>query len=85
MVESSNNQLQRRQNTQQRITFYTVEGKLPYPVTPLLVTTRELGIRGILTQPLGFWIASIRAILGLFVAWLVYRLAMPFVVGRMSA
>ncbi len=55
------------------------------PVTPLLVTTRELATTGILTQSLGFWIASIMAIIGLFISWLVYRLAMPFVVERMSA
>ena len=55
------------------------------PVTPLLVTTRELATTGILTQSLGFWITSIMAIIGLFISWLVYRLAMPFVVERMSA
>lgn len=55
------------------------------PVTPLLVTIRELATTGILTQSLGFWITSLMAIIGLFVSWLVYRLAMPFVVERMSA
>ena len=55
------------------------------PVTPLLVTTRELATTGVLTQSFGFWIASVMAIIGLFFAWLVYRLAMPFVVERMSA
>ena len=54
------------------------------PVTPLLVTTRELATTGILTQTLGFWITSFIAIIGLFIAWLVYRLAMPFIVERMS-
>ena len=55
------------------------------PVTPLLVTTRELATTGILTQSLGFWLISVMAIIGLFISWLVYRLAMPFVVERMSA
>ncbi len=55
------------------------------PVTPLLVTTRELATTGIISQPIGFWLASSIAILGLFFSWLVYRLAMPFVVERMSA
>ncbi len=55
------------------------------PVTPLLVTTRELATTGILTQSFGFWIASLIAILGLFTSWLVYRLAMPFVIERISA
>ncbi len=55
------------------------------PVTPLLVTTRELATTGIVSNPIGFWIASVLAILGLFVAWIIYRLAMPFIVERMSA
>ena len=55
------------------------------PVTPLLVTTRELATTGILSNPSAFWIASIFAIVGLLLAWVVYRLAMPFVVERMSS
>ena len=55
------------------------------PVTPLLVTTRELATTGIVSNPQGFCIASLIAILGLPLVWLFYRLAMPFVVERMSA
>ena len=55
------------------------------PVTPLLVTTRDLATRGVVSEPVGFWIASAIALGGLLVAWVVYRLAMPFVVERMSA
>jgi lipopolysaccharide transport system permease protein len=55
------------------------------PVTPLLVTIRELATVGVVSDPQGFWIASLLAIAGLFVAWLFYRLAMPFVVERMSS
>lgn len=55
------------------------------PVTPLLVTTRELATTGVVSNPYGFWVASLIAIVGLFLAWLVYRLAMPFVVERMSS
>ncbi|NJM71920.1 MAG: ABC transporter permease [Scytonema sp. RU_4_4] len=55
------------------------------PVTPLLVTTRELATTGIVSNPYGFWLASLIAIVGLLLAWLVYRLAMPFVVERMSS
>lgn len=55
------------------------------PVTPLLVTTRELATTGIISDPQGFWIASLIAIMGLFVAWIIYRLAMPFVVERISS
>lgn len=55
------------------------------PVTPLLVTTRELATTGIISNPQGFWIASIIAILGLLFAWVFYRLAMPFVIERISS
>lgn len=55
------------------------------PVTPILVTTRELATTGVVSNPQGFWVASIIAIVGLLLAWLVYRLAMPFVVERMSS
>jgi lipopolysaccharide transport system permease protein len=52
------------------------------PVTPLLVTTRELATTGVISQPLGFWIASVLAIISLFLGWTFYRLAMPFIVER---
>ncbi|BAU05779.1 polysialic acid transporter [Fischerella major NIES-592] len=55
------------------------------PVTPLLVTTRELATTGVISNPQGFWIASLIAILGLLLAWIIYRLAMPFVVERISS
>ena len=55
------------------------------PVTPLLVTTRELATTGIVSDPQGFWLASLFAIVGLLFAWIFYRLAMPFVVERMSS
>lgn len=55
------------------------------PVTPLLVTTRELATTGVISEPQGFWITSIIAILGLLLAWIIYRLALPFVVERISS
>jgi lipopolysaccharide transport system permease protein len=55
------------------------------PVTPILVTARELATTGVVSNPQGFWVASLIAIVGLLLAWLVYRLAMPFVVERMSS
>ncbi|BAY08399.1 ABC transporter permease [Calothrix sp. NIES-2098] len=55
------------------------------PVTPLLVTTRELATTGVISDPQGFWIASLIAILGLLLAWIIYRLAMPFVIERISS
>ena len=55
------------------------------PVTPLLVTTRELATTGVISDPVGFWIASGVSVIGLIVAWIIYRVAMPYVVERMSS
>lgn len=55
------------------------------PVTPLLVTTRELATTGVISDPQGFWIASAIAFAGLLVAWVGYRLALPYVVERISS
>ncbi|MEO1431741.1 MAG: ABC transporter permease [Cyanobacteria bacterium J06633_8] len=55
------------------------------PVTPLLVTTRELASTGILSETFGFWLVSIFTIIGLFITWIIFRLAMPFVVERVSS
>ncbi|HTL89377.1 MAG TPA: ABC transporter permease, partial [Leptolyngbya sp.] len=48
------------------------------PVTPLLVTTRELATTGIVSDPQGFWVASAISFVGLLLAWVVYRLAIPY-------
>lgn len=55
------------------------------PVTPLLVATRELATTGIVSDPQGFWFASLISTIGLLIAWVVYRLAMPFVIERISS
>jgi lipopolysaccharide transport system permease protein len=55
------------------------------PVTPLLVTVRELATTGILTQVTGFWVVSAIAIVGLLLTWVAFRLAMPFVIERVSS
>lgn len=55
------------------------------PVTPLLVTTRELATTGLLTQTVAFWVVSLITIVGLFLTWIGFRLAMPFVVERVSS
>ena len=55
------------------------------PVTPLLVTVRELATTGVVSNPQGFWVASGLAIGGLLLGWLFYRVAIPFVVERISA
>jgi lipopolysaccharide transport system permease protein len=55
------------------------------PVTPLLVTARDLATSGVVADPLGFWIVSALAFVLLLLAWVLYRLAMPFIVERMSS
>lgn len=55
------------------------------PVTPLLVTARELATIGTVSEPLGFWIVSGVAFAGLLVAWILYRVAMPYVIERVSS
>jgi lipopolysaccharide transport system permease protein len=55
------------------------------PVTPLLVTTRELATTGVLSDAPGFWLVSILTIVGLFLTWIAFRLAMPYVIERVSS
>ena len=55
------------------------------PVTPLLVTTRDLATTGLLTNTTGFWWASVLALVLLLSGWMFFRLAMPFIIERMSS
>lgn len=55
------------------------------PVTPLLVTTRELATTGVLSDPQAFWIVSGLTFVGLFLTWIAYRIAMPFAIERVSS
>lgn len=55
------------------------------PVTPLLVTTREFATTGVVSDPQSFWLVSIMTVVGLLLAWVIYRVALPFVIERMSA
>jgi lipopolysaccharide transport system permease protein len=41
------------------------------PVTPLLVTTRELATTGVLTQVPQFWLVSFLSFVGLFLTWVI--------------
>lgn len=54
------------------------------PVTPLLVTARELTTTGIVSEPIEFAVMSLIAIATLFFGWLVFRLSIPFLVERIS-
>jgi lipopolysaccharide transport system permease protein len=55
------------------------------PVTPLLVTTRELATTGVVSDPSGFLLVSAVTLAGLFLTWVVFRLAMPFAIERVSS
>src|SRR4030095_14276948 len=55
------------------------------PVTPLLVTTRELATTGAVSDPKAFFIVSGATIIGLFVTWIIFRLAMPFAIERVGS
>jgi lipopolysaccharide transport system permease protein len=55
------------------------------PVTPLLQTTRDWLTGGQASQLYGFtWVCGISLVL-LFAGWVLYRIAMPHLISRMSA
>ncbi len=55
------------------------------PVSPLLVTTRELLLDSSVSYPGAFFLVTAITFALLLVGWLVYRLAMPFLVERIGA
>ncbi|NIP44548.1 MAG: ABC transporter permease [Aliifodinibius sp.] len=55
------------------------------PVSPLILTARDLITRGIFSQPIPFLIVSLLTLVGLFIAWIIYRLALPIIIERISA
>ena len=55
------------------------------PVTPLLVTTRELATTGIISEPVSFWVVSVLTWIGLFLTWIAFRIALPYVIERVSS
>ncbi len=55
------------------------------PVTPLLVTTRELATTGVISNPVGFWIVSGLTLIGLMLTWVGFRIAMPYVIERVTS
>lgn len=54
------------------------------PVTPLLVTAREMITTGMLSQTFSFILVSAITFIGLILGWLIYRLAMPYLIERIS-
>jgi lipopolysaccharide transport system permease protein len=55
------------------------------PVTPVLVTTRELATTGVVSDPNAFFVVTVATIIGLLITWVVFRLAMPFAIERVSS
>ena len=55
------------------------------PVTPLLVTTRELATTGVVSDAYRFWVVSVITIVGLLLTWVAFRIAMPYVLERVSS
>ena len=55
------------------------------PVTPLLVTTRELATTGVVSRPTAFFVVSAIAIVGLLATWVSFRLSLPFAIERVSS
>ncbi|HEY2961160.1 MAG TPA: ABC transporter permease [Pyrinomonadaceae bacterium] len=55
------------------------------PVTPLLVTVRELATTGVVSQPGRFFVVTAITVVGLLLTWVVFRLAMPFAIERVSS
>lgn len=55
------------------------------PVTPLLVTTRELATTGVVSSPRAFFVVSAITIVGLLVTWVSFRLSLPFAIERVSS
>ncbi len=55
------------------------------PVTPLLVTTRELATTGVISEPVSFWVVSILTWIGLLLTWIAFRIALPYVIERVSS
>lgn len=55
------------------------------PVTPVLVTTRELATTGVVSQPNAFFTVSAITIVGLLATWVSFRLTLPFAIERVSS
>lgn len=55
------------------------------PVSPILIGARDLATEGILRNPVSFFMVTTIMMIVLFVTWIIYRLAMPIIIERMSA
>lgn len=55
------------------------------PVSHLLVTARDLMTKGFIVDVSPFILISSCSVIGLFVAWILYRITMPMIIERMSS
>ena len=55
------------------------------PVSPLLITTRELITKGTVTNIFPFLVVSALILIFMLIAWVLYRISMPIIIERMSA
>ena len=55
------------------------------PVTPLIVTCRELITGEAMSNVTGFWLVSALAMIGLVIGLIFFRISMPFIVERSSS
>lgn len=55
------------------------------PVSPLLMAARGLITKGVVANPEAVWLVSALTVAGLFVALLIYRMALPIFIERTSA
>jgi lipopolysaccharide transport system permease protein len=55
------------------------------PVSPLLITTRELLTTGAVSQPANFVLVTGMALVLMLPGWVLYRVAMPHLIERMGA
>jgi lipopolysaccharide transport system permease protein len=55
------------------------------PVSPLLIAARDLITKGVLTNTIPFIVVCFLTICGMLLAWLIFRIALPIIIERMSA
>lgn len=55
------------------------------PVSPLLIAARDLLTIGTISNPIAVTIVVVLTIIGLLVAWLIYRVALPIIIERLSS
>jgi lipopolysaccharide transport system permease protein len=55
------------------------------PVTPLLISARDLMTKGTMPEPLSIFFVCGFAVVTLFISWIIYRISVPILVERISA